>query len=72
MNPDLADALQALVAVAIESTVGLEDHTNQLLWLMPCALVLLNCSALLSNSKTAIWIDDLQHSAGLAFTWAVW
>ena len=28
MNPDLADALQALVAVAIESTVGLEDHTQ--------------------------------------------
>ena len=28
MNPDLADALQALVAVAIESTVGLEDHAQ--------------------------------------------
>ena len=28
MNPDLADALQALVAVAIESTVGLEEQAQ--------------------------------------------
>jgi len=28
MNPDLADALQALGGLAIESTVGLADHAQ--------------------------------------------
>ena len=72
MNPDLADALQALVAVAIESTVGLEDHTQSAAVADAMRACTANCSALLSNSKTTIWIDDLQLSAGLAVTWAVW
>ena len=56
MNPDLADALQALVAVAIESTVGLEDHTQS----AAVADAMRACKALLLSVAEHFQDNDLD------------
>ena len=56
MNPDLADALQALIAVAIESTVGLEDQMQA----AAVADVMRACTAQLMTVADQFHDDDLD------------